>query len=279
MTYTEILRIRHMLFVVLIIVIACDASGILAILLGGHGKLTLNFNGAEMTVGQALARHKTTIPLAYMIVIALFVASIVATIVGCALGRENETIASTWTKPVSRFRLALGYVGVDIAGILGAATIVLVAGGLAMVVAVGAAPLLVLGDVGGTLLWSVGFVFAIYGTSLLLTAWPERSFLGAYLLWPVGLVLYGFVGREAYPLRFTTFSLRSTLPTHSPISDRSSVSGGHFSQHASLMPLSFQARVVGLLDLSQSSLYPPRYLSLAATGGITSCNTSEARSR
>ncbi|MEO6989994.1 MAG: hypothetical protein ABI346_01060, partial [Candidatus Baltobacteraceae bacterium] len=208
MVYPEYLRVRRVLRTVLIVVVVGTllALIVLALTRGHWGSVSFN-DGASVRIDshaagahrvslyEALASKGVRIPIAALIGIAGLFSAIVATVLGTSLNRENETLATIWTKPAARFRIALAYAGVDAVGILAAGAISVVIGVLSILAFLGVLPLLTFGNgTLQTLLLVTGFAFATYGTISALTSWTRRSGgIVAGLFWPIGLLIYGMM--------------------------------------------------------------------------------------
>lgn len=109
MIYVELLRAYRVLLVYLALVAALAIVAVLGVLqLRGH-----------IHVGPVTSLHG--IPVASLIVGAVYCALAVPIVLGNTLGRENLTLPIAWTRPVARGRIALGFVAVDLAAIVLAA--------------------------------------------------------------------------------------------------------------------------------------------------------------
>jgi hypothetical protein len=176
MVYVEFLRVGRTLKWHLGIL----AVVTLLVLYFGHNT-TVNVNGhSELYSGME-------VPLGVLSVIATFFASIYASSLGSSLNRENPMRDISWTKPISRSRLALQYIVTDIAAIVlvFALTMVAVIIGILRLqfvpgVEVGFIPHIVLG-LGVAVMW--------YALLQLITFWlPASARSAGGILWPVAFV-------------------------------------------------------------------------------------------
>jgi hypothetical protein len=88
--------------------------------LAGLGLLDVVIVAIGSAFGRSAATAPSAIPLSSMIALGAFPAAVVATILTGAFCRQNVIIDLMWTRPVSRTRIALGIIGVDLATIYGA---------------------------------------------------------------------------------------------------------------------------------------------------------------
>ena len=178
----------------------------------------LNMGDARITVNGGM-RTKTitaddTIPLFILLLIAACASSIVATIFGLALSRENDGhLELAWTKPTTRESYALGAIACDVAAIVATACAVLVT-----VVAV-------LGIYGGyqyirsdehtlpTIIFGIVFALSFYGVVLAMTSSLRGGGLVLGILWPACSILPGLVRIEWMQLG----TVARTLNTINPI--------------------------------------------------------------
>src|SRR6202162_5566785 len=156
MAYIELMRLRKALLIYAAVVVAV----FLLILIPSH------WPGAVIHTDSAVS-----IPLSVLLPIVGFCAIIFATAIGTSLNRENDGVEMVWTKPVSRERLALTYIGLDLAAIVLAyvlafalALIILASFGLLKFIHADAAwfPILMV---------TLGVAFMWYGLLQSLTSW------------------------------------------------------------------------------------------------------------
>ena len=133
----------------------------------------------------------------YYAIFATFVAVIVATVLGAPFGRENDGhLEIALTKPVSRARLAIETVAVDLAGIVAAWVLTVIA--LVIAHTIFEAPNYVYGPT-DTVTIAVGLLgaFAWYALLCAATASMKRNY-GSVLgiAWPVALGLLGIANAQ-----------------------------------------------------------------------------------
>jgi hypothetical protein len=157
----------------------------------------------------------------YYAVLAAFVALIVATVLGAPFGRENDGhLELALTKPVSRSRLALQTIGVDLAGIL--AAWVLTVAALLVGHTIFEAPNYVYGPT-DTVVIVIGLLgaFAWYGILCAATASMKRNY-GAVLgvAWPIALGIDGIAHADIgnSPLAQFVREIAEALSRINPIS-------------------------------------------------------------
>jgi hypothetical protein len=179
MAYAEFLRARKSL--------AWHAAILAALTLAilyFAGDSHVHIDGSvSMTSGMAL-------PLSQLAPIGMFFAAIFASSQGASLNRENATRDISWTKPVPRSVLALQYIAIDVAVIviafvltMLAVAIVLLRAHVTPVVDPEFATLMILGA-GVAVMW--------YALIQLLTFWfPAGARSIAGIIWPVALLALG----------------------------------------------------------------------------------------
>jgi hypothetical protein len=128
------------------------------------------------------------IPLSALASVALFFAAIFASTAGASLNKENPVRDLSWTKPISRTRIACEFIAVDIAAILvyfvlalAAAAFVLTRMHVALTAGADLAMQLVLG-IGVALMW-----FAL--VQLLTCGLGPGARMISGILWPISFVL------------------------------------------------------------------------------------------
>jgi hypothetical protein len=180
MVYVEFLRVRRTLKWHLGIL----AVATLLALYFGHNT-TVNINGhSELFSGMSVPPGELSVIAAFF---AMVFASIYASSLGSSLNRENPMRDISWTKPISRSRLALQYIVTDIAAIalVFALTMVAVFVGILRLQLVpdletGSIPYIALG-LGVAVMW--------YALIQLLTFWlPPSARSAGGILWPVAFV-------------------------------------------------------------------------------------------
>jgi hypothetical protein len=180
MGYVEILRARRTILIYSIIVGALAVLAITGVLSSPKHGITIDHGHSGST---------DVIPLSFLVIGAGFIATIIASILGASLNRERPNLALTWTKPVSRERFALTYIGVDAIGILSAFAIVLAAA-LFVLWAIGAGGFVAVDrDVMSDLLLCLGIAFAYYGVLQALSAAAARGGAAVGISWPVAFAL------------------------------------------------------------------------------------------
>jgi hypothetical protein len=187
MAYVEILRVRRVLLIYSIIVASLALVIVGSILSSPEHGIVINshrMNGAH---------HAGTrdIPLSWLVMLAAYVATIVGTIIGTALSCERANASQAWTKPVSRERFALAYMGVDAVGVLAAFAVLFVIE-LVGLWLVGIGPYVGLdADVPAFLALGLGVAFAYYGVVQALSVTIGRSGSVAGISWPIAFALAG----------------------------------------------------------------------------------------
>lgn len=184
MAYTEILRVRRCLLVYSIIVVALTLLSIGGVLSSPEHGIVLNDTPGRHP------NHTDAIPLSVLLLIAGYITAIVASILGTSLSAERNNVSQAWTKPVSRERFALTYMGVDALGLLAAFALMLVVGELLSLWAVGVGRFIsVDAHIVDYLLLGLGVTFAYYGVVQALGVGIGRGGIVAGLSWPVGFAL------------------------------------------------------------------------------------------
>lgn len=255
MTYAEFLRVRKVLTIYTIVIAASVAVSLIGFFISVHGSMAVSdvhgavvrvnphshsqveFHGnAREAVQQMFLSHNITIPFSVLLYIAFFGATIIASIFGCGLCRERDYVSQAWTKPVSRVGFALRYLGMDVAGIIGALVVLLVVG-----VGVSFAVLGILGYVRvdamtvPLLLLAGGIAFAYYGVVRFVSVgFPGRGGVIAGTSWGVfyllivlvsiplpalyhtAVVWMNFVNPLAYLTNFNDTSLMSSVIPFDP---------------------------------------------------------------
>jgi hypothetical protein len=182
MIYVEYLRVRTslawhagILVVLTLVILATNHST--SVIVNGHPAVTA---GAPIS-------------LALLVPIAAFFGAIYASSLGTSLNRENVTRDISWTKPVSRTMLALQYVLVDLAGIVIAFAIAMLAV-LAVIVRIGVVPVID-GPLVPQLALGLGIAAMWYALVQVLTFWfgPGARAVGG-ILWPVALLSLAMAG-------------------------------------------------------------------------------------
>lgn len=184
MAYTEILRVRRVLLIYSIIVVALTLLSIGGVLSSPEHGIVINDTPGRHH------NHTELIPLSILLLIAGYVTAIIGSILGTSLSAERSYVSQAWTKPVSRERFALTYMGVDALGLLAAFAVMLVVGELLSLWAVGVGRFIsVDAHLVDYLLLGLGVTFAYYGVVQALAVGIGRGGIVAGLSWPVGLVL------------------------------------------------------------------------------------------
>jgi len=180
MEYVELLRVRRSLI---------WNAGILAIVVIGILTLgsdsTIHVNGGTTRIAPGVA-----LPAGVLATIGAFLAAVYASSIGTSLNRESMTRDISWTKPVSRTVLAIRFVCIDLAGVIGAFAFALIL----IYLALSHLHVAVVADVDtpAQLLLGCGVGAMWYGLLELLTCGfgpGARAMSG--ILWPVALVCQG----------------------------------------------------------------------------------------
>jgi len=215
MTYVEFLRARKVVTVFTIIVAVCVALTLIGVYasagdmnVSGDGgasvhvstsaHATVHRNFRDAIAADFAAKH-TTVPFSAFVFIALFAATIAGSIFGAGLCRERDYVALAWTKPVSRARQALAYLGVDALGMFAVFAVVLVLGCCLTLWAIGIFGYLRVDPIVWQMLpLSIGISFAYYGmVRAVSVGFPGRGGAIAGGSWPIAYLL---IGLTALPL-------------------------------------------------------------------------------
>jgi len=189
-SYVQFLRLRKALFIYFPIIGGLFLCGV----------LLPHVPGTTLDFGDGPGHGKTpSIPLSFVFFIAAWCAIIFATVVSTSLNKEYDGVEMVWTKPISRERLALRYIALDLVAIVVAfasvAALYLLAVlllGLGKYLAVDArtVPTLVIG-LGTAVMW--------YGLVQGLTAWLRgRGAIVIGISWAVAFVLLSFAEATRY---------------------------------------------------------------------------------
>jgi len=147
----------------------------------------------SMTASKSEVEFETNGPLDVGMVFAYLTlfGAIIATVLAAPLARENERLEVAWTKPVDRTLYALQLYGVDIAGILAAMLMMLVAC-IAAYTLFQIPHLTLTSDGALHALAAIVACTAWYTMYAALTSWMKRGF-GAFIgiAWPVGIFVPG----------------------------------------------------------------------------------------
>ncbi len=125
MSFVEFLRVRRAFYIYAAIVAAIMAIIVISIHFAGHGANVHISVGTGGDVGpgthaRGRAQHGIdSIPLGLLLGLAGYFSAAFGTVLASSLNRENER-GFAFTKPVSRARLALSYMAVDVVGIVAA---------------------------------------------------------------------------------------------------------------------------------------------------------------
>jgi len=205
-SYPELLRVQRLLLVFTIIVaipvvvtvcVGFFSHGTVSTGAGAHTLITSY--SLRDSIAEQFTRERKSVPFFALESIAGLAALVIASILGGFLANERSHTPLAWTKPVSRERFALAYMGVDAAGIVASFLIALVLGvfgimwGLGMIRFTTVDP-----DVWTTLLLVGGGAFAYYGLVRAASqAFPERPSAIAGASWPI---LLGLAAMHAAPI-------------------------------------------------------------------------------
>jgi hypothetical protein len=146
---------------------------------------TVDVNGAKL--------GGIAIPTVALAPIAMFLAMIYATSSGLSLNKEGQTLALSWTKPLSRPAIALRIMAVDVAMIVAAYVVAwlvvlgVVAAANGTLVGSPQFPVMVALSLGVTLMW-----YALI--QAITAALPTNTGIVVGLLWPGSLILSGLNG-------------------------------------------------------------------------------------
>ena len=248
MTYVETLRVRRALIVYAIInaamvaftlLVSFTAHGGAAVSAEAHSRVDLDL---RQMLAADFARHGTKIPLSALFLFAGFGATIMGTVWGSTLSREREHTPLSWTKPVSRDTFALGYLGIDALGMLGAFAITMLAIGIVLWALNIAMFTTVDAQAGLTLARAAGLAFAYYGLIRVLTVgFPGRGGAITGASWAIAYVLLGLA---ALPLPKVYHVILIALNFINPLAYLSHMdSRGNLSGVLPLMPVGSLAGV------------------------------------
>jgi hypothetical protein len=179
MAYVEFLRARTSL---------AWHIGILAVVT----LISLYFAHATHVVvnGESRLVAGTPVPIGGLALIAMFFGAIFASSSGASLNRENATRDLSWTKPIPRGLLALQYVLIDVAAIVVAFAVALLAV-ILVVVRTTMVPVFATGTLAEVLL-GVGVAVMWYALIQLLTfGFGPGARAVSGIIWPVALLLLG----------------------------------------------------------------------------------------
>jgi hypothetical protein len=179
MAYVEFLRVRTSL---------TWHAGVLAMLT--LIALYLGHNTHVDVNGTTRMLSGTPVPIGSLAAIGMFFAAIFASSQGSSLNRENVTRDLSWTKPIPRAVLALQYMAIDVAGIVVAFALTMLAVTLVLL-------RMNMGPVADASMWALlvlgaGVAVMWYALIQLLTFWfapGARAIAG--IIWPVALLLLG----------------------------------------------------------------------------------------
>jgi hypothetical protein len=175
-------------------------AAITGIVVFGVFGLAASSNHGTLHVSLGTTKHRADIPLSFLIAIGGYCMTVFATVVGSSINTDRRT-PLVWTRPISRERLVLSYLTVDVAGILLAFAFAL---GVLVFVPIGLFGLLpfVRFDPGAlpmTLLFG-GVAFMWYGVLQGVTAWfrgPGGAVCG--VSWGVFVTLVVFASTTLPP--------------------------------------------------------------------------------
>lgn len=144
MAYVEFLRVRLALLiytgvVAVVVVLLVLGAGSAAVHSGPSVSVVVGTDSGHSHAAQTVSSifAKTRIPLGLLLGIAGYCAVVFATILASSINKENEHAHLSYTKPISRTRLGLGYFAVDVCGIALAYLIAFVLIGLLPLLSVG----------------------------------------------------------------------------------------------------------------------------------------------
>ncbi|MBV9103522.1 MAG: hypothetical protein JO060_08010 [Candidatus Eremiobacteraeota bacterium] len=267
MTYTEWLRVRRTLLVYSIVLVSILVSSIIAIFFT-HTDVTVSSQAPSIAAAHAhsatkivplreamvtgFLKHHTTVPLSILFFMAGFLATIVATVLACSLSTERNHTPLSWTKPASRVRFALAYLGVDTAGVAIAFIIALVVS-LILIWSVGVASFIrVDRDAGLMLLMMAGIALAYHGVIRAASVgFAGRGGAIAGSSWGVAYLLIALANvpfPRPYHVTFVALNFLNPLAYITDFTDSSTWSG--------IVPLSVGARIacVWLLALVTATI-------------------------
>ncbi len=129
------------------------------------------------------------VPLTVLVSVAMFASAMLASWLGQALNRENETVELSWTRPLPRAVLALRYIAIDLCA-LAIAFAATLAGLVVLVGATLHAAVIAESRVGVALVLGTAVVAMWYALTLALSAGVRgRGGAIAWLLWPIAFIL------------------------------------------------------------------------------------------
>lgn len=197
MSYAEFLRVRKAFYIyagiVAAVVLAIIISLHFASVHGSNVQVSVNLDdsaGRTKTPGAPL-HGVTAIPLGLLLGLAGYFAAVFGTFVASSLNRENERAGFVFTKPVSRARLALSYMTVDVLAIVAAYVYALVVFCLLPLASLGLLRAIFWDSHAlGIAFLTLGFAFLWYGVLQAITAgYPGRGGKFVGFSWIVFLVL------------------------------------------------------------------------------------------
>jgi hypothetical protein len=129
------------------------------------------------------------VPFDGILLFAGFCGMIMASILGATLNRDGSHLAYMWTKPISRIRIALGYIVIDVLTIV--ASILVVAVICSIVLAIPPQnPVTFDAQTGTVLARAIAVPLMLYGIVQVTTSWlPTRVGAAGGLIWPIGIAV------------------------------------------------------------------------------------------
>jgi hypothetical protein len=164
-----------------------------------------------------------------------FFAMIMASVLGATLNRDGSHLAYMWTKPISRERIALSYIIVDILTLLASFGVVVAISSIVLAIPP-QNPVTYDNDTGIMLARTLALPLMLYGIIQVTTSWlPTRLAAAGGLIWPIGLAVE-FLASINLP--FPLAQIFYVINIFNPIAYTGGLHSSHF-RSASDSPLPF----------------------------------------
>ncbi|HEY1728822.1 MAG TPA: hypothetical protein VGG22_10645 [Candidatus Baltobacteraceae bacterium] len=142
------------------------------------------------------------VPIDIVLTFAGFFATIMASMVAATMNRDGTHLPYMWTKPVTRARIALSYIAIDVLAILAAYAVVVVVCVLVLSIPP-RNPILFDALTIPMLARTLAVPFMLYGVIEIATSWsPTRLGAAGGLVWPIGFAVL-FLGELNLPFPLT----------------------------------------------------------------------------